>query len=218
MEAKSREVELHEDQLKAVECMVEFFYTGDYCHEHKDDSIFRCSEELNAYVYATAEKYEVPLLKELALEKFKEAAESGGKQDMLIATKAVYEDILLPDHDRKLREATLGLWMASGLDDTDHTFVLSALADSPAFAADLTLRLLADRKQTLVSMNLTESEAHHLAVRSEVFRTLLAEGVKHNVDRKIEKQRKIIAEKDAEIERLKSTIAGASSLLDGACA
>ncbi|KAK4615373.1 hypothetical protein CLAFUW4_10485 [Fulvia fulva] len=148
--------------------MVESFHTGDPCDALGEDSSFRCSQVLAAHVYATAEKYQVPDLKELALEKSKEAADPDNKLDMAIAARLVYEDILLPEHDGKLHGATLDLWIASQLDATDRDFLLSTLTDAPTLTADPILRLLADRIYCLATMTLTETEAGRLAVKSDV--------------------------------------------------
>ncbi|EME39697.1 hypothetical protein DOTSEDRAFT_28812 [Dothistroma septosporum NZE10] len=202
LESNSREVELHGDLLTAVECMISFFYTGDYSDFSVIGSDFKHFEELHAHVYATADKYEIPRLKDLALKKLRAKLFSQNKQGMRAAAKAVFEDVLLRDTDHVLQDAVLGVWMASDMNASDHGFMLSALTEMPQFASELTLRLLADRKRSLATMTLTRPEAIAAVKNQETIQSIVVSSVKANVEIQTAKLEAIIAQKDAEIAKL----------------
>jgi len=89
-EAAAQTVELKDDKLRAVELMIDYFYKIDYDdtvgmnyddsvgstakREPQGDGAMTNSMELNAWVYALADKYEVLGLRTLALSKFKKSA------------------------------------------------------------------------------------------------------------------------------------------------
>lgn len=160
-EASSQRVELHEDMLAAVECMINFFYTCDY-----DDSIQNATStsepmdkepnnalQLNAWVYATADKYEVPTLKALALEKFTLAAVRSSKNRLVMTqtTYTVYKHLPLPHTDRALKRILVGMWIWHGksLLPDDHASLSTLASHVPDFMADLTTRLLKEAKTTI---------------------------------------------------------------------
>ena len=76
-EGSSRRIELEEDNPLAVARMITYFYTFDY-----DDSLTSVEAntnkvynelDMNAWVYVTADKYDVPELRTMALRKFMQA-------------------------------------------------------------------------------------------------------------------------------------------------
>jgi len=153
-EASSQMVELHNDQLAVAERMISFFYTCDY-----DDGIEattpvpksrdrqpRSKLQMNAWVYAIAEKYEVASLETLAVEKFAKAtAEAAHIFSVLMpATYTVYKLLQLPATDRTLKNTLVAMWMLGGnevmpkKEEALHSFA----AVVPEFMGDLTKALL----------------------------------------------------------------------------
>lgn len=116
-------MELKEDLKEVVECMVAFFYTFDY-----DDSIKAdpkphiksgrpaCDIQMNAHVYAIAEKYQIDELKVLALEKFRTRVKLDNAFAILGGTWTVYKDIKIPMDDNALHNALIDIWLLGAPD------------------------------------------------------------------------------------------------------
>lgn len=71
-EGQTRNITLLEDDPKMIASMVYFIYTGDY----KDDGDGKLPMLYNAGMYAVGDKYDIPLLKDLAASKFSNALQA----------------------------------------------------------------------------------------------------------------------------------------------
>ena len=157
-EASSQKVELQEDLPTAVERMIRFFYTCDY-----DDAIDTTKPkpkyddkepsdrlQVNAWMYATADKYDVPSLKTLAVEKFAKLALEASSHPMglMPATHTVYKHIQLPESDRTLKDILTAMWMLGGkvLLGSKEITLVSFATEVPEFMADLTRLTLTGSK------------------------------------------------------------------------
>lgn len=93
---------------------IEYFYDFDFDAEQNEatsQDSGRSDLLLSVRVYALADKYEVPRLKEFALEKFKQQIMIyDSAYPLLIAADAVYNEIQLPDSDRELRRVLVYIW------------------------------------------------------------------------------------------------------------
>ena len=124
--------------------MIKFSYTFDY--ETKNETSYANFLELHAGVYATAEKYEVPDLKKLAVTKFRNDIVSSKKISPLPAIRLIYSST--PSSDRGFRDVILDLWQVAstpiieqrGLDIVDRF-----MRDNPTFASDMALNYGKDR-------------------------------------------------------------------------
>lgn len=146
-EGKTNRVELKEDLVEVVEKMIEFFYTFNYNDKMPESSDGSkplktngrpvIQSQMNAHVYALAEKYQIEELKALALEKFRETNPSS-RALVLGATWTVYKDIELPNDDRALKDAVTEMWIVGSPDwwDTDGPGdVESFFREMPFFGA-----------------------------------------------------------------------------------
>lgn len=111
--------------------------------------------QLHAWVYAVADKYDVPGLKELAFQKFKQAGISalGNKAQLLAAASTLYNHIMLPEKDVALLDVLMDMWvLATGSlynTMTQQEDFVELVDISPCFAADYMRRLMSgfkDRK------------------------------------------------------------------------
>lgn len=158
-EPGSRSVELKDDLLAAVERMIHFFYAFDYNDDMPaaepmpgpKDAEPATKLQMDAHMYAIAEKYEIPALKELAFQKFKaagavlQAHQPGASSQLQHGTYTVFKHISLPANDRKLKGVIVGMWVIGGYELLKQ---LSADAwtdlfnDLPEFAMLWTRRLM----------------------------------------------------------------------------
>ncbi|KAK3718337.1 hypothetical protein LTR37_005150 [Vermiconidia calcicola] len=136
-EGKTNRVHLREEHASVIANMISFMYTFDYNDSTSSDTFKSTSTEhtlpkgsssskhltspapsnalqMNAWVYATAEKYEILDLKALALEKFKQHADVTNADDMLGAAWAVYKHISLLETDRQLHDTVRDMWLLGG--------------------------------------------------------------------------------------------------------
>ncbi|EME79922.1 uncharacterized protein MYCFIDRAFT_80991, partial [Pseudocercospora fijiensis CIRAD86] len=128
MEASQQKIELKEDLPQAIKCMIEYFYKLDYddfegvpeSRNEADNSDLPWIKEpqfamqLNAYIYAVAEKYEVIGLKALALDKLKQQAarvDLSTFRRLAWTARTVYLDILLPEHDRSCHSLLVDVYL-----------------------------------------------------------------------------------------------------------
>lgn len=131
--------------------MVTFCYTFDY-----DDHVEELPPEthsrrpstplqVNAFVYAIAEKYDIMDLKALVLEKFKQHADVTDADAMLRAAWTIYKDIQLPENDRSLHNLILDMWLLGGkplvVNMGDHNLE-SYMVGIPEFMARVYSRLM----------------------------------------------------------------------------
>lgn len=160
LEASQQRIELSEDLPEAVKCMIEYFYKLDYDaseglpelgDQMTDDSPPYIEEpqfemQRHAYIYAVAEKYEVPGLKTVALEKFKEQAARHGDWcvvRLLWAARTIYLDILLPDDDKELRRILVDAFIYYASANTGALQVIEWYFQAiPQFATDLAIKLM----------------------------------------------------------------------------
>ena len=175
-EAGTRQVELKEDRLDMVERMVKYFYTCDYDDAvtspeplpPEDDPTPVCSLQVNAYMYALGEKYEVRDLKKLAVsrprssqahtsqvakctqfEKFKADCKDEdvwtSATMMRRACYTIYHHVQLPECDQDLQIIHIDQWLLGGstLFNTDARKRLrSLMKELPDFGADLAYRFM----------------------------------------------------------------------------
>lgn len=132
--------------------MITFFYTWDYDDtmssevKSEPDSKEPSSDlQLNAWMYAIAEKYEVPDLETMSLQKFKNAAArvltNVDVPALLDAVRTLYKYISLPESDTKLRDILLDTWvLASNELKTAQArpLIVSLFSELPEFALDVT--------------------------------------------------------------------------------
>jgi len=130
-EATDRDVTLEDDVVEAVERMRVFFYVWTYDDDMSSigadelacvalgDPKPVTSIQINAYVYAMADKYEVPDLQALALRKFKTAAcdLNGAEDSHLLLQRAIYtvfRHVQLSHSDTTLKDILVSLWTIGG--------------------------------------------------------------------------------------------------------
>lgn len=124
--------------------------------------------QMNAHMYAIADKvslkialtphwvgtetlqYEIPGLQKLALKKFVDSSVPllNNKPYLIAAASTVYNDISLPEDDRKLKDALVDIWIigSSELHANSEDF-----DDVPRLAADLSMRFLKGFSSNLMS-------------------------------------------------------------------
>lgn len=122
--------------------MINYFYKFDYENNLATLSLFQDSLELHASIYAIAEKYGVPDLKNLAMTKFCEDATTAiaYRHNPLPAIGIIYSST--PDIDRGLRDVAIEFWsVASGavIRQQGRITVNRFMFDNPAFASDLAM-------------------------------------------------------------------------------
>ena len=135
--------------------MITFFYTFDY-----DDTVVEEGTDLatdlakgrptnrlqmNAWVYAVADKYEVTHLKALALEKFKQHANITNADEMFRAAWTICTEVSLPENDRVLHDLIVNMWLLGGKDlavSVVETNLLYELITLPEFMTRVHLRLM----------------------------------------------------------------------------
>ena len=109
-EGKTGIITLSDDDPDTVERMLSYLYCSDYESGEDSSSGFN-----NARVYAIAEKYDIPLLKELAKERFvKWAEDNWSHRDFPAVAREVYESTL--SSDRGLRDVVSRLYVEHGKD------------------------------------------------------------------------------------------------------
>ena len=133
--------------------------------------------QMNAHMYAIADKvslkialtphwvgtenlqYEIPGLQKLALKKFVDSSVPllNNKPHLIAAACTVYNDISLPEDDRKLKDALIDIWImgSSELHANSEDF-----DDIPGLAADLSVRFLKGFSSNLMSTRCGTCERH----------------------------------------------------------
>ena len=130
--------------------MISFFYTFDY-----DDNITvesppnikserpESTIQMNAHVYALADKYQVDDLKALAVEKLKTSVDLTSRHQMLAAAWTVGKVLKLPPGDQTLQQMLSRMWLLGSPEwidaaDADGMTVIAAFCDEmPEFTASL---------------------------------------------------------------------------------
>ena len=103
-EGQTKTITLHDDDPDMVSAMLCFLYTGNY----KDGEDHEPAICFNAGMYALGDKYDIPLLKDLAAIKFKKDLEGFDLTmtlELLEAIKVIYTTTLASD--KVLREALI---------------------------------------------------------------------------------------------------------------
>ena len=129
-------IELEEDDNFRVPETMDYFYLLDYENGvgmNLDDQI---------KMYLIADKYDVPGLKELALEKFKAAAKADcdWAYRILMAIELIYEKTVTSYQD--LRSAALDAWLCGDRmpeDNDDRVELSMRLQGVPEFTAELAI-------------------------------------------------------------------------------
>ena len=141
-EAQNGTMELKDENLEAVDSMINYFYSFNY-ESHLYEGAFSDLLELHASVYAVADKYDVPDLKQLAARKFSRDAAVvliekrtpfGGFHEAYTST---------PTTDRVLRDMVVEFWAAGGatlIKQQGREAVEKFLRDTPDFAHDLAMK------------------------------------------------------------------------------
>jgi hypothetical protein len=118
-EGAERKIELMEDLTSMVDRMVYYFYNFDY---YNGTDSTRPTEakpwpalSIHIQMYSIADKYDVPGLRTLALEKFK-AFTSGPDVTCGVLTNATHaiNKLQLPESDTALRDLLVDAWLLSG--------------------------------------------------------------------------------------------------------
>lgn len=130
--------------------MIEYFYEFKYGKALDDFDFDSRSEsepsnlyEAHAQVFSIADKYDIPGLKEIAIEQFRECFDASrswaqDSADFLIATPFIYRHA--PPNDRRLCREVLHCWQSgewSTVAFSGREEFVQLLADVPDFAADL---------------------------------------------------------------------------------
>lgn len=117
-EGKERKIDLQEDDPDDVRRMIEFFYTSNYDDGSEDSDVESEQFPINidAKMYALADKYDVPVMQALALEKFESALIEchTNRAAMISATETLTRDVELPDTDTKLHDLLVDGWLIAG--------------------------------------------------------------------------------------------------------
>jgi hypothetical protein len=113
-ETQERKVDLKEDDPSMVELMVKFFYTIDYDNTPANSELSLLG--LHAHVYTIADKYQVLVLKSIALAKFKGALATSYKDGkaMVEAAHALTQCIPFPSCDPTLHDLMSEAWLHGG--------------------------------------------------------------------------------------------------------
>lgn len=117
-EAQQRKIDLKEDDPNIVELMVKFFYTFDYDNAPTPPEISPLG--LHARIYTIADKYEVLVLKSIALAKLKSCLSASYKDAkiMVEGTYGVTEARPHPSCDTLLHDLMIEAWLHGG----EHLF------------------------------------------------------------------------------------------------
>lgn len=149
LEASNRSVTLIEDDPAAVDRMIEYFYRGEYdpkiaaaCLANSTETGPTSTIQLHAYVYAVAEKYDCTDLKQHALIEFKRNLQSANQNQMMAATRAVYQQIELPESDIALKTALLNFWHTRRGNMSKRQPLETLLKEVPEFTMDLAMKYI----------------------------------------------------------------------------
>lgn len=153
-ESTDRKVSLHDDTTPSVQALVQYLYEFDYDNpmKHVQDShaIFpypRDEPEAHAQVFVVVDKYDIPRLRDLALEKFSASLSHprarktaiADAEALVAATPYIYQHT--SPTDGRLRAAVVEAWNSQNgkrLDHAPKADFQALLKDVPEFAADLT--------------------------------------------------------------------------------
>lgn len=119
-EGAERKTVLHEDQPGMVERMVYYFYNFDYACDNTEGEQKRplgpvLQLKMHIPMYSTADKYDVPGLKALACEKFKESLGLiNTSWTYMVSVTHEVAKVNLPESDTTLRDLLVDAWLLGG--------------------------------------------------------------------------------------------------------
>ena len=142
-------IDLKEDLTSMVDRMIYYFYDFDYYSGSDSTKMTETALSVLVHIqmYAIADKYDVPGLKTLALEKFKTFT-SGPAVTCGILTNATHaiNKLQLPESDTILRDTLVDAWLLSGLVKTlikeQPTSFTTLMASAPWLSIGLHSRTL----------------------------------------------------------------------------
>jgi DNA-directed RNA polymerase subunit RPC12/RpoP len=136
----SRQIELEEVEVAAVEAMLRFMYHLDYNTIHGASTMI-----FNTQVYGLADKYIIPALKSLALEKFRMDISSGwAMDDFPLTVSEAYNST--PETDRALRDLVVEISTANINKLLENELFRGVLRETPGFAVDMVNSLSSSRQ------------------------------------------------------------------------
>lgn len=153
-----------------------FFYTFDY-----DDSVNAeplpgiksgrpaMQSQMNAHIYALAEKYQVDDLKALAIEKIKKTADVSSRIQMLALAYTTWTVIELPPNDTILHQVVKDMWLMGAADwlDIEHTDSLdSFFKHMPGFMTEMFLKLSSGMKNATVRFTCSKCKRDETMARA----------------------------------------------------
>ncbi|KKY23254.1 putative btb poz-like protein [Diplodia seriata] len=109
-EARSGEIEMNDDYYDNIYALLEYLYTYDYKVVLSGEDRGPVPElRFHVKIYATADRYDVPKLKNLARTKFSQTLENARIHDVQDGLYKVLKDVYTttPDTDRGLRDLVL---------------------------------------------------------------------------------------------------------------
>lgn len=146
-------MELKEDFAEVVEKTIQFFYLFDYDDVTPNHGprptgqrwrpIYKL--EMHALVYAMADKYDVPNLKALALEKFRVFKDVFNADAMIGAVWTLENQVQLPDGEQELHKAILEMWFVGGkelVNNIGEDRLKECMADIPDFMSSMFIRMV----------------------------------------------------------------------------
>lgn len=156
-ESAEHKIELHGDCPELVDRMIHYFYNFDYydcdIEETKCPDNMAASAHTQVEMYCTADKYDVPGLRALALEKLKKATSSEELcyHDLVFATRATTK-AQVPDSDKSLSDILTGAWLSRGCiflsPQQDPEELTRLMTDAPWLSVALNLRVLRNLKHS----------------------------------------------------------------------
>jgi hypothetical protein len=158
--------------------MITYFYTFDYDDAVTTDPLpelvsgsLANNMQMNAWMFATADKYEIPHLKALALEKFKQHADVTNADQMLGTAWTVFNDISIPEGEQELYWATYHMWLLGGADLVRNIGVESMAAwftMNPDFMSKIFVRVMGGMTDGTVKQYCAKCNRWEQCQRSEV--------------------------------------------------
>jgi hypothetical protein len=159
--------------------MIAYFYTFDYDDAVTTDPRPELTSgrpayhmQMNAWMFATAEKYEVLHLKARALEKFKIHADVTNADQMLGAAWTINNDLWLPPNAQDLWWAMHDMWLLGGADlaaNIGYDKMVTYMVEIPDFMSQCLLNLMGGLKDGTVKKHCTRcTNRFEVFQRSEI--------------------------------------------------
>jgi hypothetical protein len=162
-ETQQRRIDLKEDDPSMVEHMVKFFYTFDYDNTPEESETSQIG--LHARIYTIADKYEVLILKGIALAKFKSCLSASYKDGkvMVEGTHALTEARPLPTCDTTMHDIMIEAWLHGGeqlLADIGEAEVSSLFTEATWLSVALAIRMFKGLKADSLRGSCTNGCTH----------------------------------------------------------